>query len=300
MKRRNFISNSTIAIAGLSLGSPANFKKGVKLSFSTLGCPDWSFEKIVEFAVEHKYQGLEIRGIQRELNLLKCSPFSNTLNIANTVKLMKDKNLSFVDLGSSAALHHHEPEKRKQNLDDAKRFIDLAAAINCPHIRVFPNDLPKDQDRNQTIDRIISGLRELGDYAKGTKVVVLLESHGEVVYTADLVRIMEGANHPNVGLIWDIVNMWSVTQEAPEAVYPQLKKYIRHTHIKDFRSVEKKHLYTLVGEGESPVMKAVDLLYKNNYKGYYGFEWEKLWHPEIQEPEVAFAHYSAMMRKHFA
>ena len=26
-------------------------------------------------------------------------------------------------------------------------------------------------------------------------------------------------------------------------------------------------------------------------KGYYGFEWEKGWHPEIEEPEVAFPHF---------
>jgi len=27
------------------------------------------------------------------------------------------------------------------------------------------------------------------------------------------------------------------------------------------------------------------------YKGYYCFEWEKVWHPDLLEPEVAFPDY---------
>lgn len=34
------------------------------------------------------------------------------------------------------------------------------------------------------------------------------------------------------------------------------------------------------------------------YKGYYGFEWEKGWHAEIEEPEVAFPHFANTMRQY--
>jgi len=33
---------------------------------------------------------------------------------------------------------------------------------------------------------------------------------------------------------------------------------------------------------------------KIGYKGFYSFEWEKRWHPEIEEPEVAFAQYASV------
>jgi hypothetical protein len=36
----------------------------------------------------------------------------------------------------------------------------------------------------------------------------------------------------------------------------------------------------------------MDSLKKANYKGYYSFEWEKKWHPEIQEPDIAFPHFA--------
>jgi sugar phosphate isomerase/epimerase len=70
------------------------------LSFSTLGCPDWDFQKIVAFAAANKYDGIEIRGIQRELYLPKLPVFSKE-NINTTIQKMKDRHLKFVDLGSS-------------------------------------------------------------------------------------------------------------------------------------------------------------------------------------------------------
>ncbi len=54
-----------------------------------------------------------------------------------------------------------------------------------------------------------------------------------------------------------------------------------------------------LGQGEVPIFEAIDALAKDNYKGYYGFEWEKLWHPEIAEPEFALADYARAMKQHF-
>lgn len=298
--RKEFLQSSAFLIAMGIMGSSFDNKKKIPLlSFSTLGCPDWTFQQIVDFALANNFNGIEIRGILRELELTKCKEFSNAENILATNKLMKENGLKFVDLGSSAAMHHIDTIERQKNLAEAKRFIDLAHQLQCPYIRVFPNNLPKDQDRNATIDLIIQGLVELGDYAKGSGVTVLLESHGELVYAADLQKIMQSANHKNVGLVWDIVNMWSVTKEPQAEVYAVLKKYIRHTHIKDLKFVNGKEQYTLLGTGETPIFEAIDILNNNEYKGYYSFEWEKLWHPEIDVPEVAIAHYSNVMKAHF-
>ena len=110
---------------------------------------------------------------------------------------------------------------------------------------------------------------------------------------------MDAAAHPHAGLVWDISNMWTVTKEPPVEVYALLKKYIRHTHIKDATLVNGKPSYTLLGRGEVPIFEAIDVLEKNKYKGFYSFEWEKLWHPEILEPEIALADYPVEMKKHF-
>ena len=184
-------------------------------------------------------------------------------------------------------------------MDEGRRFIDLAQDLKCPYIRVFPNNFAKDKDRNATMDLIINGLLELGDHAKGSGVSVLIESHGDLIRSDDLEKIMQSAEHENVGMIWDITNMWTITKEAPVLVYNKLKKYIRHTHIKDARMVDGKIQYTLMGKGEVPVFEAIDALSKGGYKGYYSFEWEKLWHPEIEEPAIALADYPKVMKRHF-
>ena len=297
--RREFLK--TTAMTGLAYATTSfDFKKYKPLlSFSTLGCPDWSFETILNFAVENGYDGIELRGIQRQLDLTKCAEFSSKENILASRRLIADKKLKIVNLGASAEMHHADASLRKKNLDEAKRFIQLAQELSCPFIRVFPNNFPKEQERNETIDLIVKGLIELGDYAKKYGVTVLMETHGDVVEISDLEMIMQLVAHPNAGLVWDIVNMWSATKEPPAEVYGKLKKYIRHAHIKDLKMVDGKENYVLLGKGETPIFEAIDLLDKDGYKGYYSFEWEKLWHPEIAEPEIALADYPKAMMQHF-
>jgi len=297
--RKQFLQASAALFASALIGSSfSGKKKKPLLSFSTLGCPDWSFKQITDFAVKHGYKGIEVRGLQREMDLAKCNEFNSASNRSATLARMKEMGLNFVNLGSSATLHFAEGAERQKNLDDGKRFIDLAQQINCPYIRVFPNIFPKGQEKNATMDLIAKGLIELGDHAKATKVTVLMETHGEVVKADDLEVIMQSAQHPNVGLVWDAANMWTVTKEPPATVFSKLKKYIRHTHIKDAALVDGKPQYKFLGQGEVPILEAIKLLEKDGYKGYYSFEWEKLWHPELAEPDLAFADYSQKMQQY--
>ena len=213
--RREFLQASAAFTASLVIGSSLEFKKkNPLLSFSTLGCPDWSFQKIVDFAVQHGYKGIEVRGLQRQMDLSKSNEFSTAENRSVTLALMKEKGLQFVNLGSSATLHFAEGAERQKNIDEGKRFIDLASQVNCPYVRVFPNNFPKEQDRNATMDLIIKGLVELGDHAKDAQVSVLMETHGDVVRSEDLEIIMRSSEHPNVGLVWDPCNMWAVARRS--------------------------------------------------------------------------------------
>ena len=290
--RRAFLETSAglMALAALNPLFNEN-KKTEKLAFSTLGCPDWRLKQIVDCSVENGYKGFEIRGLAGEMDLPKCPEFNKT-NLPASLRLIKDNDIKIINLGSSANLHFAQEDKRKSNLDDAKRFIDLAEQLECPFVRVFPDDLPPDQSVEQTLDLIISGLVTLGEYAKGSNVTILLESHGKVVYKDMLLKIMAGANHPKVGLIWDFFNMWVVTKESPKEVFDTLGKFIKHVHIKDANLVDGKPAYCLIGQGVAPLREAMDSLKRSNYKGYYSFEWEKKWHPEIQEPDIAFPHFA--------
>jgi sugar phosphate isomerase/epimerase len=287
--RRSFLKQSA-GVFGLSALQILSQQKAL-LSFSTLGCPAWTFSQVLQHAQENHYSGIEIRGIKGDLDLPANALFSSS-NIATTRRQIADYNLKIVNLGSSANMHFVDPKKRQVNIDEAKKYIDLASQLECPYIRVFPNDLPKDQSENETLHAIVNALIELGNFAQSSGVKVLLESHGKVIKSDMLLQIMQNVKHPNVGLVWDFYNMWSITKEPPAQVYSVLKKYIFHTHIKDAILTDSGEKYTLLGEGNAPIKEALHALKSGGYTGYYSFEWEKHWHPEIQEPEIALPHFA--------
>lgn len=301
ISRRSFIqySGSFMAVAVLDKNSFAKPKIPL-LSFSTLGCPDWPLEKILEVAVANNYKGIEIRGIQREMDLSKSPHFNSNATIKETRKKFSDRNLKIVGLGSSAAMHHADGAERAKAMDEAKRFIEIADKVGCPYVRVFPNNFPKETAKEKTMEMMSAGLNDLAKFSRGTNVKVVMETHGDLIWSDDLVKVMDTVDAAQVGLVWDISNMWTVTKEDPKMVFGKLKKWIWHTHLKDISLAGGKQQYTLFGEGDVPALEAIDMLEKNNYKGYYSFEWEKMWHPEIAEPEVAIPHYAQVMKKHFS
>jgi sugar phosphate isomerase/epimerase len=178
----------------------------------------------------------------------------------------------------------------------------LAHRLRAPYVRVFPNQLVKGEERRVTIDRIITGLRELGDHTKGSAVTVVVESHGEFATSPPLLEIIRGADHPNVAFLWD-AHHTCVAGESPAETFKQLGRYVRHTHLKDSRAPkgdENRRRYVLTGSGEVPVKETVKVLAAGGYRGYYSFEWEKRWHPEIEEPEVAIPHYAKVIGRYLA
>jgi sugar phosphate isomerase/epimerase len=92
-----------------------------------------------------------------------------------------------------------------------------------------------------------------------------------------------------------------VTGHEPAAVtFAALGGLVRHTHLKDSRREGDGRRYVLTGQGDVPLQDTVRVLATGGYTGFYGFEWEKFWHPEIEEPEVAFPHYARTLGGYLA
>ena len=181
--------------------------------------------------------------------------------------------LKISDLGASTNMHEPEAAKRAKQMDEAKRFIELAHQLRALHVRVFPNQLVKGEERKTTIDRIVAGLRELGDHAKGSDVTVVVESHG--ANSRPRRRCSKSSGAP-------IIRTWrssldahhTCVAEKPPPRRSQLGRYVRHTHLKDSRPPkgdEKDRRYVLTGSGEVPVKETVKVLAAGGYRGYYGF-----------------------------
>jgi sugar phosphate isomerase/epimerase len=289
-----------------SIAAPAIVKamkssKRLPIGFSTLGCPAWEWKTILDQAAQHGFAAIEMRGLMGEMDLPKSPQFAGA-KMKESLKDLAALGLKIAGLGASTNMHEPDAAKRAGQMDEAKRFIELAHRLRAPYVRVFPNQLVKGEERKTTIDRIIAGLRELGDHAKGSGVTIIVESHGEFVTAAPLLEIIRGADHPNVAFLWD-AHHTCVAGEKPAETFKQLGRYVRHTHLKDSRAPkegEKGRQYVLTGSGDVPVKETVKVLADGGYRGYYSFEWEKKWHPEIEEPEVAIPHYAKVMRQYLA
>ena len=267
------------------------------LAFSTLGCPKWPWTRVLEQAAQMGYAGIELRGIEGEMDLTKRPEFQGT-RLAQSVKDVAALDLRITDLGASARMHEADPKVRAAQFDEGRRFIDLAHGLKAPYVRVFGDRLPAGEAKTVTVQRVIEGLRTLGEHAKGSGVGVILESHGDFTDSATLLELLKGAALPNVALLWDAHHTFVSAKETPADTFKMLGSYVRHTHLKDSRPEGTSVRYVLTGNGTVPVRDTVNVLVRNGYKGFFGFEWEKAWHPEIEEPEVALPHYAETMRRY--
>jgi len=263
------------------------------LAFTTLACPDWSWEQTVQRAVEYGYQGLELRGVEGEMDLTKATPFIAS-RLPATKRELKERGLAIPCLDTSCRFD--QAAAIDNSIDEGKRHIDLADELDAPSIRVFGDRIPDSQSREKIIEQVIEGLLALAQHAEGTSVQVLLESHGDFARLQNLLDVMRAVPHPHVGVLWDVHHPYRFFSEPLADTYEKLKDRIRHVHLKNSVATDDGVRYCLLGQGDVPVGEVLRLLASGGYDGWIAFEWEKRWHPEIEEPEVALPDFVRVVR----
>lgn len=302
--RRQFLQQtfsllSAAALAPKLLAAASSEAKPSKipLAFSTLGCPAWKWKKILEFAAQHGFSAIELRGLEGNLDL-PAHPVFAADRIAQTKTEIRASNLKIACVSSSAQMYVEDPTKRAKELADARRFIDLASALEAPYVRVFGGKAESDKSptpSDETKARVAAGLRELGNYADPLKVTVIIESHDHFTASPTLKSVLQSADSEHVGLLWDAHHTFATSNEDPEFTVKQLGPWIRHTHLKDSTGSGENRKYVLTGRGNVPVERQIASLRSIGYKGFYCFEWEKVWHPDLADPEIAIADYARVV-----
>ena len=296
--RRVFLTTVSVSLAAPAL-LRARPSKRYPIAFSTLGCPAWGWKTILEQADQLGYSALELRGVAGEMDLTKVPELAGS-RLADTRKDLAALGLVISDLGASSRMHEKDPTVRQAQFDEGRRFIDLAHAMDVKYVRMFGDKLPEGEPREDVMKRVADGFRQMAAHAKAAGVVVLQESHGDFTRSKDLVEIQTAVGSPGFALLWDAHHTFVAGHEAPADTYAALGRYVRHTHLKDSKPEGTDRRYVLTGTGEVPVKEQVAVLAKAGYTGYYCYEWEKKWHPEIEEPEVAFPHYARTMGEYLA
>ena len=293
--RRGFLQRLATMMAALPIALRAA-SESLPIGFSTLGCPSWEWIKVLDFAQQNGFASVELRGLAGTMDLPARPEFADG-QIEKSKKEVAARGLRISCVSSSANMHDTGAEHEKQ-LADARRFIDLASRLGAPYVRVFGNKLVGPQAA--AVEHIAGSLRELGDYAGPKNVTVILESHGDFTTSPVLKEILDKTASPHVALLWDAHNTFVEGKEDPSVTVQELGKYIRHTHLKDAHLAGGQDNYVLTGRGDVPVRRQVELLAASGYTGYYSFEWEKAWHPEIAEPEIAIADYAKVVSQYLS
>jgi sugar phosphate isomerase/epimerase len=290
--RREFVKAGAAALAAGRLGREAN-ARNLPLAFSTLGCPNWELQKILEFARANGFAAVELRGLLGSLDLPSRPEFTPG-RLTQTIKEIAEHGIKIACVSSSTELHIADATERAKGIADGKRFIDVAQALDAPYVRVFGNKL-EGGPRDEVIARVAAGMHEMAEYAGPRGVTVIIESHGDFVDSPTLKDVLTRANSEHAGLLWDAHHTFVDGHEDPEHTVAELGKWIRHTHLKDSLADGQERKYVLTGKGQVPVERQVQALRRLHYQGYYCFEWEKVWHPDLAEPEIVFPDYVRVM-----
>jgi sugar phosphate isomerase/epimerase len=268
----------------------------MKLSFSTIGCPKYTLDEVVSTAQGSGYEGVEIRFLRGEVALEKLEEFSPAGLKATKAKL-DAAGLAVACLDTSVRFTSPDPDERAKQQATALTYARMAAELGTSYIRVFGGAVPDSSpEREETTKRIAEGLAEAAAAVKTEGVTAVLETHDSFCTSTQVAELLSYAPNDDLAILWDVLHSYR-SGESLVDTWRALGDRIRHVHLKDSSVYSPTEFnFELTGEGTMPIKEFAALLQRGGYDGYLSFEWEKAWHPEIEEPEVAIPQYASYMR----
>lgn len=278
--RRTFLKQSiALALAG---GAISSFSRGYAVEpFKRRGAPllqlslaAYSFRDtfnhkdpakritmfdFVDYCAEHGCQGAELTSYY----------FPTPLTNDFLLKLKRHSFLRGIEISGSAVGNNFAlptGEKRDQQIKLVKDWIDHAALLGAPHIRVFAGPKPKDAELAEAKKFCTQGLEECGEYAGSKGIFLGLENHGGIVSEPqDILEIVQAVKSEWVGINLDTGNFQTddpyadLARCAPYAVNVQLKVEIKRRNSPT---------------EPSDINRLARILREANYQGYVALEYE--------------------------
>jgi sugar phosphate isomerase/epimerase len=270
----------------------------MKKAFTTLGNPEWSFDKTLAEAKRLGFDAIDIRGIDGKMRAEEIEIFGYG-KMQDTRRKVEEAGLKICCFGTSASFH--DESKLESALEETKAAIDLCAAMGIPYVRVFGNDVPDGctpEEEAKVLATIARGIQLACDYAKGTSVKVLLEIHGTINTIERAQGIALQVRGENFGILWDVAHSDKIYKDEFEKFYRAIRPWVCHIHLKDHIRIDTKATKLVsTGEGEIPLAAIIKMLLADGYDGYFALEWEKKWHPDLQEPELEYPHFIEWTKK---
>jgi sugar phosphate isomerase/epimerase len=221
-----------------------------------------TLEEFIQFCADQNLDGTELTSYYFP------KEFSNAY-------LMKLKELTFrlgLDISGTAIGNDFcKPagEAWEQQIALTREWIDHAATMGAPVIRIFAGSVPRGDTEAAAFERCVAAINKSLEYAAEKGVFLALENHGGITGTAEqLLKIVKAVSpSPWFGVNLDGGNFHSddpyaeLEQIAPYAVNAQVKVAI-------IRGESKKKEPADLG-------RVIDILRKANYRGYVVLEYEE-------------------------
>ena len=271
----------------------------MKFAFSTLACPRWSVKQVIENALNMGYDGIEWRLLDGKI----IDPVRDSAKVINAVTACRTSSLDVCALDTSCSFNHADPEVRAKQIADLLNWIVLAQKARVPILRVFGGKDEQNSSSQPSQDVVnawvAESLRFVAAKIEQSSVTVTLETHDAFSSARRVANVLQIVNSSRIAALWDSHHPYRVG-ETVEDVADSLQGRIAHVHVKDARKNPTDSTgWQLVplGEGEVPVREQLRVLTQQGYTGYVSVEWEKHWHPELAEPEIALPQHIAWLRQ---
>ncbi|MBE6534149.1 MAG: sugar phosphate isomerase/epimerase, partial [Ruminococcaceae bacterium] len=253
----------------------------MKLSFSTRGWPNLSFEEMLEVASDMGFSGVEVYNLSKfDPMMEKDGPF-HKYNIAATVRLLKDRGVTIPCFDTSIDVSSDETA-----VATLKNLIDIAHGAKVPYIVVCA--------LTDNEESVYSTLSELLPIATDKNVSILIKTSGIYSNTARLRAMLDRFASDNLAALWDVYHPYRDFGESGDDTIKNLGSYVCHVHMRDS---DNDGNYQLIGEGTMPIDDVMRALSSVNYDDFISLEWKPDWLDDLKDPEIIFPHFVNFMSR---
>ncbi|MGE0376280.1 MAG: sugar phosphate isomerase/epimerase family protein, partial [Planctomycetaceae bacterium] len=160
-----------------------------------------------------------------------------------------------------------------------RQWIDYAATMGAPVIRIFAGGVPSGDSEAAALDRCVAGINQSLEYATQKGVALALENHGGITATAEqllaIVRRVEDS--PWFGVNFDSGNFHTAD---PYAAMAMIAPYAINAQL-------KVSIHPQGGERQrADLGRIVDILRSARYRGYIVLEYEEQTDPRESIPPL--------------
>jgi sugar phosphate isomerase/epimerase len=256
---------------------------GNLLAFSTLACPEWPAETVIEKAAAFGYDALEWRGGAAG----HVPPGLSAQRLAGLRRLQDAAGLRALAVTAYTSFVSDEMSAREATFVHLRQHCDTAAALGAAYVRAFLNENePVNQAPALYYDRLAEALLRAAGYAASVGVCVAVEPHDEFIHSSTVAAILALAPHPALGVIWDVGNTYAAGEVLDDGLC-RLRSRLCYVQVKDGRGRGAHWTLAPLGAGEVPLPDALRRLRAGGYTGAFSVEWERAWHPELAPAEFA-------------